>query len=226
MIFLTGDLHGLKEIHKLDEKNFPIGKTLTKEDYLIVLGDFGLIWNNSKEEINWRDWLNNKPWTTLFVDGNHENFNLLNEFETVIFKGAKAHKIAKSIYHLKRGEILEIDNKRFFLFGGATSIDKLYRQEGLSWWKEEMPSRKEQNFGVCQLELFNFNIDFILTHTAPSSITQKLVSNNENDELERYFEFIYNNLKGNYKWYFGHFHINKKINENFFCIYNNIIRIL
>lgn len=71
MIFITGDLHGTKEIHKLDKKNFPIGESLTKNDYLIILGDFGLIWNNSKEEIYWRDWLNNKPWTTLFIDGNH-----------------------------------------------------------------------------------------------------------------------------------------------------------
>lgn len=70
MIFITGDIHGNIDISKLNSKNFPEGKHLTRNDYVIVCGDFGLVWNESEEEFYWRNWLENKPWTTLWVCGN------------------------------------------------------------------------------------------------------------------------------------------------------------
>lgn len=70
-IFVTGDTHG--DFTRFSSNNFPQGKNLTKEDYIIICGDWGGIWNykgESKNEKYWLDWLNAKPWTTLFVDGN------------------------------------------------------------------------------------------------------------------------------------------------------------
>ncbi|MDD4804164.1 MAG: metallophosphoesterase, partial [Candidatus Pacebacteria bacterium] len=69
-VFITGDLHGKGEISKLNSKNFPVGKELTKEDYVIILCDFGLVWNNDDEDMYWQNWLNSRNWTTLVVDGN------------------------------------------------------------------------------------------------------------------------------------------------------------
>lgn len=43
MIFITGDVHGEIDIHKLNTKNFPIQRELTKDDYVMVAGDFGLV---------------------------------------------------------------------------------------------------------------------------------------------------------------------------------------
>lgn len=43
MVYITGDTHGCsKDISKLNNKCFVEGKTLSKEDYIIILGDFGL----------------------------------------------------------------------------------------------------------------------------------------------------------------------------------------
>ena len=70
-IFVTGDMHGSDSIKKFNQENFPIGESLTKEDIVIVLGDFGLVWDDSKEENHWLDWLDSKEWTTMFIDGNH-----------------------------------------------------------------------------------------------------------------------------------------------------------
>ena len=70
-IYITGDTHG--DFHRFSADNFPEGKTLTKEDYVIICGDFGGIWDvekSSPQEKYWLDWLDNKPWTTLFCDGN------------------------------------------------------------------------------------------------------------------------------------------------------------
>ena len=87
MIFITGDTHGWKDLDKLKKFNFKIQDELTKEDYVIILGDFGLLWNNSEEERYWLDWLDSRNFTTLFVDGNHENFNLLYEYKLEEWNG-------------------------------------------------------------------------------------------------------------------------------------------
>ncbi len=38
-IFFTGDIHGSIDIQKLNATNFPEGKNLTKDDYVIICGD-------------------------------------------------------------------------------------------------------------------------------------------------------------------------------------------
>ncbi|WP_162267470.1 metallophosphoesterase, partial [Clostridium botulinum] len=94
MIFVTGDTHIPRDIEKLNFVNY---KNLTKDDYVIICGDFGAIWDNSKQELYYREWLQNKPWTTLFIDGNHENFDLLYKFPVEDKFGGKVHKINDSI---------------------------------------------------------------------------------------------------------------------------------
>ena len=68
-IFAVGDTHGCLHLSKLNNKNFPQGQYLNKNDYVIICGDFGLIWNDNGEDYLWRNWLSQQPWTTLFVDG-------------------------------------------------------------------------------------------------------------------------------------------------------------
>ena len=68
-LFVTGDTHGDIDFHKLNTKNFPQGTQLTKKDYVIICGDFGAIWDGAKSDKYLQRWYNEKPWTTLFVDG-------------------------------------------------------------------------------------------------------------------------------------------------------------
>jgi hypothetical protein len=76
--------------------------------------------------------LNERPWTTLVVDGNHDNHDRLNQLPVEEKFGGKVGVIADSIYHLKRGEIYQIQDKKILSFGGAESIDKLSRIEGIT----------------------------------------------------------------------------------------------
>jgi hypothetical protein len=84
MIYLTGDTHG--DLSRLTSANWPKGKSLSKRDYLIILGDFGVLWNPKEDSSSkyWLNWLSKKPWTTLFLDGNHENFDLVDNFSAAI----------------------------------------------------------------------------------------------------------------------------------------------
>ena len=76
MIYITGDCH--LDYHKFNIKNFPEQKDFSQNDYIIICGDFDY-WDESSEQKFWIKWLSNKPFTILFIDGNHENFDLLNK---------------------------------------------------------------------------------------------------------------------------------------------------
>ena len=103
MIYITGDTHS--DFKRFNSKNFPEQKNLTKDDFLIICGDFGGVWDNSNQEQYWLDWLNDKPFTILFVTGNHENFDLLKSFPVKRWNGGEVQFIRSSVIHLLRGQI-------------------------------------------------------------------------------------------------------------------------
>lgn len=224
MIYITGDVHGELEINKFSSKNFPAQKELTKNDYVIVCGDFGCVWSGHKDKF-WLDWLENKNFTTLFCDGNHENFSLLNEYPVEEWNGGKVHKIRPSVIHLMRGQVFTIDDQKFFTFGGALSIDKQYRKEGISWWKEEIPSTAEFAEAIDNLEKHDLTVDVIITHTAPSLVIQKKDVHDKEiydptcEMLDSFMENV--NFK---QWFFGHFHEDKKL-DKFTMIYDKITKL-
>ena len=103
MIYITGDCHS--NFERFNTGNFPEQKEMTKDDYVIICGDFGGVWNKdgeSKMETSALDWLDGKVFTTLFVDGNHENFDRLYAYPVEMWHGGKAHKIRPSVIHLMR----------------------------------------------------------------------------------------------------------------------------
>jgi hypothetical protein len=163
-------------ISRFTEEKFSIQTEMTKQDHVIICGDFGGVWNyitESMYEKHWLDWLNNRYFTTLFVDGNHENFERLYNYPVEKWHGGKVHKIRDSVFHLMRGEIFDIDNKKIFVFGGARSHDiqdgilnldeeeKIYeyRKRGayfrirdFSWWDLEMPTDEEMKNEIKNLK--------------------------------------------------------------------------
>ena len=135
MIYITGDTHA--DFSRFEIDKFPIQTEMTKDDYVIICGDFGGIWNYITESIHEKqllDLLDSKNFTTLFVDGNHENYTRLYNYPVEEWHGGKVHKIRDSVFHLIRGEIFNIDNKKIFAFGGARSHDI---QEGILNLDEE-----------------------------------------------------------------------------------------
>ena len=225
---------------------------MTKDDYVIICGDFGGVWNRDEEspqEAFNMDWLEDKPFTTLFVDGNHENFDRLNSYPVEEWNGGKVHRIRKSVIHLMRGQVFKLEGKTFFTFGGASSHDidggildindpdyhkkrkKLdrewipYRINHISWWERELPNEEEMAEGVHNLEIHGNNVDYIVTHCCASS-SQAILSGGKykTDIATNYLEQIKSNVKYK-KWFFGHYHDNKMVNAEEILIYEQIIRI-
>ena len=92
MIFITGDVHGEYDLRKFGKEEFTIQSELTKKDYMIICGDFGFLWDESKTEKYWLRWLERKPWTTLWIDGNHENYNLLKRYKIEDWNGGQIQR--------------------------------------------------------------------------------------------------------------------------------------
>ena len=58
MIYITGDCHS--DFVRFNKENFSEQAEMTKDDYVIICGDFGGVWNvdeESKGETWWMDWL-------------------------------------------------------------------------------------------------------------------------------------------------------------------------
>lgn len=225
---------------------------MSKDDFVIICGDFGGVWTKdkeSKEETMLLDWLDCKPFTTLFVDGNHENFDRLYQYPVEAWNGGKVHKIRPSVIHLMRGQVFTIAGKKIFTFGGAQSHDisggilelddpeftqkrkelergwKPYRINHLSWWEQELPTQAEMEEGRRNLEANGNKVDYIVTHCCASS-TQVLLGGGlfKVDYLNEYLEEVRQHVKFK-KWFFGHYHDNKNVNAEEILLYEQIIQI-
>jgi len=229
MIFITGDTHGTFNMSKLDVFAVGDGKNLTKNDFVIIAGDFGVIWDASetmKEKRTIHEY-NCFPFTTLFVDGNHENHDRLDRLPTEEKFGSDVGVVSESIFHLRRGRIYEIDGKKIWTMGGGFSIDKVRRKEFISWWKQELPSMAEMMKGVEVLEDAGKEVDFIVTHASPRAAFEFLNTKKalafkdvkEELEFQEYLQDVACEVKFK-KWFFGHLHIDLEIDKNFTSLYN------
>ena len=214
MIYVTGDTHGGADIKKLGSRHFTGGKNLTKKDYVLIAGDFGFVWDGGRRDQKWLDWLDRKPFTTLFIDGNHENFDILKGIPISEWNGGQARFIRDSVIHLTRGQVYTLSGLKIFTFGGAESYDRIFRKEGLSWWKSEMPSGEEYDAGMENLKANGWKVDYIVTHSCPSYVLEEIRKKHSKlqriTRLEEYLQMIHR--KTSYKrGYFGHFHMDEDV---------------
>ena len=221
-IIITGDIHGdWKYLNTLLNKKKP--------NKIIICGDFGY-WPHMhkskkfhKKGESWDQYGIKNPVTEVFwLDGNHENheeiaimvakygYHLpikINDFEE-----ANNFKY-KPVYYLPRCSSLNLNNYRCLFIGGALSIDKDLRIEGVSWWRNEV---------ISYSDYLNFptgNYDIIFSHTIPTSIRLKLNipiwnSGKMKDQSCDILDAALLRYKPK-RWYFGHFHkeFNFKVNN-------------
>ena len=219
MIFITGDTHGdidYKKLLIIKEKN------LSCDDYLIICGDAGICWS-SFDFARFLRLYNDIGCTIIFVDGNHENFDMLNMCDLVEYKGALMHQIDNHIFHVLRGEIMTLEGKTFFCLGGAVSIDKMYRTPHLSWWPEEEITYHDVDNAIANLAKVDNKVDYVITHCCDTKTVLKAFGF-KRDVCTDQLMFI--DKVVDYKhWFFGHYHFDRKINEKKTCLYQEIVEL-
>ncbi len=249
MIYITGDTHG--DFSRFEMGNFPRQKDMTRDDHVIICGDFGGVWNESREQAAALDCLNDRPFTTLFLDGNHENYDLLAAYPEDDWHGGKVQFIREHVIHLMRGQVYEIDGQTFFTMGGAACHDiqngvinaedgdyeakvleikqrrRFYRINHMSWWEQELPSDSEINEAAATLCEYGKKVDYVLSHCAPASLQKKIQAvigddTHPENALTTFLQWVYDEC-GFKHWYCGHYHRPIRVNDRFEVLYRPIV---
>lgn len=221
-LYITGDTHGsIKRFfpEAWNEKGFP---PMQKDDCIVILGDFGIPWetmpiwddtvHESLEDKDKLDFLSSLPPTFLFIDGNHENFDLLYSYPVELWEGGNVHRLRSNVLHLMRGEVFNFHGLKFFAFGGARSIDRKLRLEGVNWWPQEIPLEEEMDKARENLSKAGNTVDLVFSHAAPlrflyphrrrlgfdPSVSKQDRTVDMLSELESILQYR--------NWYFGHYH--------------------
>lgn len=212
MVYVTSDTHGAFDIHKINPREFEAASSMGENDYLLICGDFGCIWDGANTDRFWLNWLESLPWTTLFIDGNHENFDVLNSYPVKEWNGGKVHEIRPNILHLMRGEVFQFDNKKWLALGGGYSHDAHFREQGVNWWSQEIFTKEEAQNTIKNLEKNNWSVDCIVSHDVYGahslSSYYPLNQSRYDDSHINQFEFFDEiRKKTDYKiWLCGHYH--------------------
>ncbi len=219
MVYITGDTHG--DISRFRHR---LLKKATSEDVLIVCGDFGFFWEDSKQEQKLRKKLAALNYTVAFVDGCHENYDLLEQYPTQEWNGGTARIIAPNLVHLLRGEIYTIAGHSFFTFGGGHSQDFEFRS-AKHWWEREQPTYEEIVHAAETLKKHGNQVDYIITHEPPASLKDCLrVDTLQRLEMHAFFEDLVQMCQFS-AWYFGKCHMNRYIPIKYYALFDDVLPI-
>ena len=239
MIWATGDCHG--NFERFRPEYFPEQAQMTKDDVVVVTGDFGGIWFGDARDDEALGCLESLPFTLAFVDGNHENYDALERYPVAEWHGGKVHRVRPHVLHLMRGQIFELDGYRFFTMGGAKSHDiedgilepdapdfeqrlmtlrrkprARYRVNHISWWAQELPSDEEYAEARRKLDAVGWQVDYIALMGS---------RHNEADRLTDFLQEVRERAKY-HCWLFGHYHDNRAIDEKHILLWEQIVQIL
>ena len=207
------------------------------------------MWYGDSQDGEGLDFLEARPFTTLFVTGNHENYDALDTYSLERWHGGTIRRIRPSVLLLERGQVFELGGKRVFTMGGARSHDiqdsvlkpddplfdekfrclqardAAFRVNRRSWWKKELPAPEEYRQARVNLERAGWRVDYIVTHCAPTSIQNELLRGRSTpDALTEFLEEVRQRCRFRY-WFFGHYHDNGIVRERFVLLYKQMIRV-
>ena len=222
---------------------------MTKEDFVTVCGDLGGVWYGDHRDDEGLDFLERRPFTTLFVAGNHENYDALPTNPLAAWPGGNRRRIPPAGRLPARGQVFNVGGKRIFAMGGASSHDvqdgilepddpqflqqlqrlnargAAFRIDHRSWWKEELPSPEEYQEARRNLERTGWEVDYIITHCAPTSIQNELLQTlSRPDELTDFLEEVRQRCRFQYH-FFGHYHGDLVIRQKYVLLYEQILRL-
>lgn len=218
MIYVTGDLHG--DLRRFSSSPF---RALKKDDTLLVCGDFGFLWQGGAEEEKALDFIAKRNYQVAFVEGTHDNLDLVEAFPQEDWNGGQVHRIRPNLVHLIRGEVFTLEGMTFLAMGGGSSDDNAPLEKGVNWWPGMLPREEELSGFRQKMEEHQWKLDFILSHQAPTNIDACVNGRVCDvtlltaflDELQRSASFE--------KWYFGRYHQNKMIPPAYQGLYDQVL---
>ncbi len=164
MVYLTGDTHG--DLDRFD-KTSRAGPG--KRDIVVVLGDFGFVWDGSKEEQKKLDWLRKRPYTCCFWMAATRTMTCWHSTRPRSWFGGGAGAWAATCTMSAGAACWSWKARTYLCFGGAESQDNEEREPGV----ELVAAGDALGRGIrpreTTLEENGWQVDYVLTHDAPSS---------------------------------------------------------
>jgi hypothetical protein len=175
-VLIAGDWHGnlpwaLHVIDRADKLFTHIGEP---SKIIIQLGDFGFRPTPANPDLlQMNDALAERGMELWWIDGNHEfhpDLRALQDFSSQ-FDDLRTRKITGihlpgllRIRYLPRGTRWTWAGKRWLAVGGAASVDRRMRTEGVNWWPEEELTTQEAD-AICA----SGSADVLLSHDCPDA---------------------------------------------------------
>lgn len=213
MVYVTGDFHG--DLSRFNSKAL---KKLKKNDTLIICGDFGFIWDGNEKEQKQLKWIGNRPYHVLFVEGTHENLQLLSQYPTESWGGGLTHVISGKLRHLIRGELFSLPNEDLTVLalGGGQPEDGEVIRDGV------LPTKEETMAIMEKLQQTDWNFDLIVSHQAPTNIDGCICHKFcDVSFLTALMDSV--QKKAHFKhWCFGSYHVDKTIPTCYHALYSTL----
>lgn len=178
MLRLVGDIHG---------KFKRYAAVVEGAERSIQVGDFGLGFSRMWDEMANR-WLSERP-QHQFIRGNHDD----------------PRACAATSGWIRDGSFIQHGERKIMLIGGAWSIDRARRTEGIDWWPDE-----ELGYGELDELIRIYELekpDVMITHDCPSEAAL-MFTRPENRYKTRTAEALQAmfDLRCPELWCFGHWH--------------------
>ena len=218
MVYVTGDLHG--EYSRFQDKAM---KQLKKGDILLVCGDFGFVWDESRQEQKLLQKIGRRRHITLFLDGTHDNLPCIEGYPLEEFAGAPVRHICGNLYYAQRGSVFTLEGKTVFVMGGGISSDMEEREEGKTWWSQEQPTLQELRAAEEVLQRYDGQVDYIVTHQPPEDIRRFITG--EEERISPLGNFL-NQVQaqcGFTHWYFGELHRDKVVPPRYTAVFQAVL---
>lgn len=231
-LYITGDVHGNVR-SRFNFKFWPELMDCTKDDDMLILGDFGLPFGinhpafdaeQTKKDFHY---MFNAPWgTTYALLGNHDDRDFIADFDSYRqdVQGTSLVKVGNIIY-IDVPCVLDIQGHHCLCIPGAKSHDMWARTEHLNWWANEeidIGKAEEVVSGHC-----NDSFDFVFTHDSPGHLISRFVPT----EGEEYLDEVADSVDFG-RWFFGHMHRDNLTYEyhlqkfeDYTCLYDDIVKV-
>jgi len=149
-ILFLGDNHGAWNIlfDIINSKNI-------RDCHIISVGDLGIGFKYKKEH----EYSQSEKLSDRFKEKNINFFGIRGNHDNPVFFKGKDRICLENFELIEDYSVFEYNSKLVQFIGGAVSIDRNGRRQGISYWENELVVFNKE---ACQ------KVDILVTHTAPS----------------------------------------------------------
>lgn len=231
-VYVTGDTHGGIDLQKVRDWDVAVGHTLTRDDYLVIAGDFGYPWGGGPQEESEMGWLESRAYTVLFADGNHENYGWWMRQPYEEWHGGRVQRMRPGslVRRLCRGEVYDLGGRSILTMGGATSTDRDIRIPYQSWWPQELPDEHDFADARARLDSVGWQVDYVITHTCGTRLLPRALypdpawQHPDKDRLTDFLDELDDRLCY-HRWYLGHFHRDCDLDDRHTVLYDRVVEL-